>query len=494
MVAISPGSRADIPPPHPGAIRSMMFSPEPWDLLIWAEDQGRICIGDLRTGLKRKQVVNLDPREDGLRRIVLEDIPSDSDSASAFAGTQTRDIDDLEADFIRRYRQAPDNSAAVNFATEYIEARRRQRQQRQDLASLRSQVGASTTGQRLRSLQSDDDPHGLTVREQQILESLRTTRQREEARSRGEVPRSVNYATPDMFTTSNRTASSSSTTVESTPASARPLSEILSSEAVPDSFPELSRTQAASPRPGSSHGRDNVLPLPHLQQLQDAAWAQRSATSGLVRLSDGSRLPRRRQSVVLSPPTTNPSSATTSTSPSQLQTTAQRSAGDGEQREDEDNPWRTIEEHMTLARGPLFERAQQTASPLPAIASTSALPTEQELQAELAAERARARSLARQRERWRSLRAEGATALPTGGTSASTTENMRRLANFPEGYEALMRRSQARGFGGRDVGVRTAGLAMSADGRTLWAACEDGIFEIEMDLKGRMYWPSVEPR
>jgi hypothetical protein len=47
---------------------------------------------------------------------------------------------------------------------------------------------------------------------------------------------------------------------------------------------------------------------------------------------------------------------------------------------------------------------------------------------------------------------------------------------------------------GREIGVRTAGLAMSNDGRTLWAACEEGVFEIEIKVKGRMFWGAINPR
>jgi WD40 repeat protein len=65
IVAVVAGSRADIPSPYPGAIRSMVFSPEPWDLLVWAEDQGRVCIGDLRTGLQSRQVICLEPEDEG---------------------------------------------------------------------------------------------------------------------------------------------------------------------------------------------------------------------------------------------------------------------------------------------------------------------------------------------------------------------------------------------------------------------------------------------
>ncbi|KAI7372145.1 hypothetical protein KC354_g70 [Hortaea werneckii] len=150
---------------------------------------------------------------------------------------------------------------------------------------------------------------------------------------------------------------------------------------------------------------------------------------------------------------------------------------------------------MTLARGPLFEGSAraQAASPAPA----PGRPSEQELQTELAAERARARSLARQRDRWRSLRADADRGL------AADAATVVRLASGGRGdgggggyertYETLLRRSQLRGFTGREVGVRTAGLAISSDGRTLWCATEDGIFEVEINRKERMFWPGIEP-
>lgn len=496
IVAVVPSSRPDLPQPHPGAVRSMVFAPDPWDLLIWAEDQGRVCIGDLRTGLKTKQIVNLDPKDEHLRFVNCEDVPASS--SAAYAQPPTRDMDDLESDFIRRYRHAPDNATAVNFATEYIEARRRQRQQRQDMAALRAQEGANT---RMRARQEilDDDPQGLTAREQQILESLRTTRQREEARAQGQIPRSVNYTTPDMFTGPDNRSSTSRP--NSSGSAARPFREMLSS--VQDSLPELSRIHAASPQPSSSHTAEHTSRLPPLHVLQDTAWGQRPS-SGLVRLSDGSRLPRRRASVILTPPTTNSTSAASSALPSGSRQTPATPASTTAEAE-EDNPWRTLEEHMTLARGPLFEGAARApaAPPIPAQqASASNQPTEAELQNALATERARARSLARQRDRWRSLRAEGSAAGTAAETGAgggrpdamATLEQARRIAAFPEGYETLLRRSHLRGLTGREVGVRTAGLAMSPDGRTLWAASEEGIFEITINLKGRNFWPSVDLR
>ncbi|KAK0284940.1 hypothetical protein LTR35_000276 [Friedmanniomyces endolithicus] len=554
VVAVVPGSRPE-GLNYPGAVRTMAFAPDPWDLLIWAEDRGRVCIGDLRTGLKTKQVVDLDPKDDKLCKLDYEDVPVEG------GARPIRGIDDLEADFLRRYRHAPDNATAVDFATEYIEARRRQRQQRQDIAALRSVANSAGVSA------LEDDPHGLTAREQQILESLRTTRQREEARSNGggsgHIPRSVNYTNADMFPGIGGTVTGQQ----------RALGEILSP--VPDSFPELSRT-TVGPRSAAQRHAGQTQVLPSLDDLQDHFINRRSTLS---RAADApSRLPRRRATVVMPPP-----GATTATSSSRPALVAPAAAAapaaapasstsPPTTASDDENPWRTIEAHMTLARGPLFESAARAdaAPPLPASTTTLAasgpttpapsLPSpspdslERELAVELAAEQARARSLARQRDRYRALRTqasgnitavaeanaaaaaataglvgegsalvadggggeEGAqTRLPPTATTGIATARRsgpigRMVPGFPEGYDMLLRRSQVRGatlgigggggggrgggVGGSGSGVRTAGLALSADGRTLWAACEEGIFEVPLNLKGRMFWPSVEVR
>lgn len=457
VVAVLPGSRPDVPQPHPGAVRSMVFSPDPWDLLVWAEDQGRICVGDLRTGLKSKQVVSLDPKEEGLRRETFEDLPE----AGPTHSLASRNDDQLEDDFMRRYRNAHDNASAVNFAQEYIEARRRHRTHRQGLATARDQNSGSTSPSTRRAM--DDDPGGLTASEQDRLNALRTSRQREESRAQGGPARGVNYTTPDMFAASGYRSSTQSPGAEDSSRPPRTVTDAL--RAAEATFPELSRSTAnAHPNPpgsGTSSPR-----LPPIQVPGDAGtWGAGHTnttgnTTGLVRLSDGSRLPRRRQSVILSPPTTTASSS----SPARPSDSTAR----------DDSPWRTIEDAMTLARGPLFESAAR-------------VPPRAELSTELANER--------QRQRWRALVSDpsanatgaNATALPLPPT------DVRRLAGFPDGYETVLRRIRVGGITGRELGVRTAGLAMSEDGRTIWAACEEGIFEIEVKRKTRMFWPSVEP-
>ncbi|KAF3043664.1 hypothetical protein E8E12_005383 [Didymella heteroderae] len=158
-----------------GAVRTMQFSPAPWDFLIWSEDQGRVCVADLRSGLKLKQILTLDPKEEGIERVEIAD----------FDLSLAPEISDLrrEADFIRRYRRTLDSEgtqAAVDAANQYFEAdSERQR-------ALR----------RLGVVESDNDPHGLSSEERRILETLRTSRHTLEARQPGGIrPRSINYTT-----------------------------------------------------------------------------------------------------------------------------------------------------------------------------------------------------------------------------------------------------------------------------------------------------------
>lgn len=44
------------------------------------------------------------------------------------------------------------------------------------------------------------------------------------------------------------------------------------------------------------------------------------------------------------------------------------------------------------------------------------------------------------------------------------------------------------------LGLRTAGLAMSPDGRTLYCGTEEGIFEFRMNLHQRKALPAIKPR
>ncbi|PGH33238.1 hypothetical protein GX50_03916 [[Emmonsia] crescens] len=73
-----------------GAVRSMSFSPRPWDLLVWVEDYGRAGVADIRQAFSRRQIISLDLDEPGLQMVRTrigrddQESPSDSDDAQRF--------------------------------------------------------------------------------------------------------------------------------------------------------------------------------------------------------------------------------------------------------------------------------------------------------------------------------------------------------------------------------------------------------------------------
>jgi len=435
---------------HPGAVRSMVFSPEPWDLLIWAEDQGRICIGDLRTGLRTKQVIELEPQTgEHVTKVEIQDV-REEDEEDTFS---SRRLLELEDEWFRRHRE--------NFGDNFSESQSRQRIRRHYRSALQG------TGDE--SLGYEDDPQGLTAHEQEVLDSLRTARQREEALASGNPPRSVTYTSSGLFTSnrheragmSNREASRSTTDLLGT---------------FQDHGPELSRTNAQSIDSGQPET------LPPLNAIQEYLMIRDRQSRGDRQDSPSPSnvdrwLPRRRASVVIGAP-----------SEARAQRTIPPHAWRAEPRAastiqaEEGGAWRTISDSMNLARGPLFEAAD-------------------------AADREHLRTLSQQRDRLRELQSRLEARIGPSDLSAESAisltsryEMLRDATNgFQSGYNILGRRGGRTVTGlattnGREIGVRTAGLAITRDGSTVWTATEEGIFEIKLNLKSRFRWPAVDLR
>jgi hypothetical protein len=403
----------------PGAVRTMQFSPAPWDFLIWSEDQARVCVADIRSGLVVRQVLALDPKEDGLDKTEIAD----------FDLTISPELQ-READFIRRYRRALDSegtAAAVNFATDYIEASSERRR-------LQRQPGV---------VESDNDPHGLTAQERQILEALRTTRQRWEGGEATITPRSINYTvaeasrhrgtSTDLFTSLRNEVRSRDRDAAARQNMADTLTEYMS---------------------------ESARQLNQLNQLQES---QRARQADQMNQLQETHRARRRTSVMLSSEGTssnvevfgNITDAPTTRSPNPVPAHARRA--DPEIVASTDNAWRTIEE--ALARNPrVSESARATAAP------------------ELRTELRRLRQLTQMRERLRNAR----------GTQPLDPYS---LVGPESGY-----RRASRSLHDPAHGVRTAGLAMSPDGRTLYCGTEEGIFEFHINLHGRMSFPAITPR
>ncbi|KAJ9669750.1 hypothetical protein H2201_000135 [Coniosporium apollinis] len=444
----------------PGAIRTMLFSPQPWDLLIWSEDQGRICVADIRTGLRTKQVIQLDPREEGLRRIEVSDLPDDMP-----AHQLEQRVLDQEANFIRRYRRALDDegiSAAVNHATEYLETSIERRR-------LRAQAGV---------VESDNDPHGLTEQERSILEALRVTRQREEARSNGVIPRSINY-----------TSANNHGPPETRRSARTSLTDLAALARVP--------SQSA---PGAG------LALPSLGSIREFLRDRHLDTPPP---DDRSYQPRRQASVTLGDGSTAQGAPRTTSTAARL--------GDAQAPTD---AWRAISDAMT--RSPATIPATPTTTTSSSNTAAPTLPPYPNPQSDAArtspprtyGDARVLRQLIRQQELLRAHInatdpgarldppvASSSSALPSSlsnltVTAATTLDPRSTLGMGAASYSNVWAQRRMRlghHLDARD-GVRTAGLAMNEDGRTLWVGTEEGIFEIGINVRERMRFGAVVPR
>jgi len=130
-----------------------------------------------------------------------------------------------------------------------------------------------------------------------------------------------------------------------------------------------------------------------------------------------------------------------------------------------DEAWRTVQDALAAEQDRATTRATNAHAP-----GADSHATAPELRSELR----RIRQLTQARERLRITRA-GQPIL--------------------ESYEfSLGLRGSSRTTHDARLGVRTAGLAMSQDGRTLYCGTEEGIFEFKMNLHVRKAFPAITPR
>ncbi|KAF2271495.1 uncharacterized protein EI97DRAFT_453649 [Westerdykella ornata] len=372
----------------PGSVRTMQFSPAPWDLLIWSEDQARVCVADLRSNLKVKQVLTLDPKQDGLERLDVSDF--DTSLMPELEALQR------EAEFLRRYHLTLDNegaAAAVNFAAEYIAASTERRR-------LHRRLGV---------VDSDDDPHGLTAEERQIIDALRSTREREAGTETGIAPRSIHYRS--------------------------------SSPGLAQLLPQPPQVNSHSEGEESASRRANEDRL--LAQIN--VLARRSPQHDLLRLPTSATEPSR---------TTSTHDGSGQGSPNLISTHLRRL--EAQMVSSTDEAWRTIEEALarTVRGGDSTGRSAAAAA------------------ADVRTER-RVRQLTQMRERLRSV----------------------RQADEPfESFLQVSYRAGTRSSHDPANGLRTAGLAMSQDGRTLYCGTTEGIFEFPINVQERRSFPAVKPR
>ncbi|KAK7559614.1 WD40-repeat-containing domain protein, partial [Phyllosticta paracitricarpa] len=386
----------------PGAVRTMCFAPQPWDLLIWSEDQGIVCVSDLRTGLLTRQVLKLEPKEEALDKI--EAPLTDFESAMAsHVHEQRRGVREIQS---RRLAGLSDQGLltledAGIYTPGYTRAAR----------------GAASSDR------LDDD---LGAQESRHLDAL-TRRNRQMQRiAAAAIPRSINYPY-------NEPSSSDAAT----------RNEISSGD-----FPPLSNTRSGLARSTNTR-HENLVNELHRDLLRnsdpDPQGTQPRQTSNTE--------------------SRNGASGIRSGSSSRLSALASNAGGsNGNTSNSSSDAWRTIEAAMSRSPAPPSSRPTGSSGQGTTLR-----------QPDLLLEMGRLRQLARARERIRSMQ-----------NNMQVDEYGIRVG--------LLRRG---GTGGRynpTFGVRTAGLAMSSDGRKLFAGTEEGIFEFEIDVRSRKAWGAVQPR
>ena len=151
-----------------GCVRSMAFSPPPWDLLAWAEDHGRIGVADVRKMFLRRQILALDKTK-----------------------AETVDLDDLTPSAFREF-------SVKQKLQEQHNARMRSMQSQPDLGRSSSLLANSraeleTISRRRQDLMAYHRGLDLDARERSTVEALDTSMEDVQHRTQ---PYSVNYTTP----------------------------------------------------------------------------------------------------------------------------------------------------------------------------------------------------------------------------------------------------------------------------------------------------------
>lgn len=178
VIGVLRSSRPSIEPHHTGAVRSMSFSPAPWDMLAWAEDQGRVCVVDLRNTFGAKQTLELSIESSNI--MVMD--PQNQESNLGHRHFE------MERRFLESHMdalEAREHLSAVNQTADYMEhAAERRRRERE------------TMNREVQALR--EDPHRLTDSERQMIDSIGLRRVQANERSQHTLsptpPISVNHS------------------------------------------------------------------------------------------------------------------------------------------------------------------------------------------------------------------------------------------------------------------------------------------------------------
>ena len=132
----------------------MTFSPQPWDLLVWTEDNGRAGVADVRQTFSRRQILVLDPEDSSLEKVRTEGVGRRGNRTSHGPEPENRSLPRLE-------EPAPseDDTEGINHLIDMMEDPSIERRTDSESRTMRENLILD-----------------ITERERQILEFLGTTR------------------------------------------------------------------------------------------------------------------------------------------------------------------------------------------------------------------------------------------------------------------------------------------------------------------------------
>ncbi|KAJ5171446.1 uncharacterized protein N7500_004229 [Penicillium coprophilum] len=409
-----------------GAVRCMIFSPEPWDLLVWLEGHGRAGVADVRQNFMRRQILHLDSNDPQLQEVYT----------------------DLSTENFERHPVSGD----------VLEATPRTRLDNEDL--LPEQNGEQTERSSLRESLIQD----LTERERLIMEFLNTARwtsrleegltERPERPARASlqpqpVARPQNHGSTDGATRTHRPTS--------------PLRRYDSSDVSRDS--NLGRT-LTNPRRQSSvvvsqGSRPTEATPPHHDRQSGITLSYSTSHSELTPL----------RSEIISRAGTDPEPINHETSVSNQQTGAS-------------NPSLDIHglNHRSQQPSSIPRRVERPQTGAERRNDSSRLTT-YEIRANVAAERLRNQRQIANEVHNRSFEREQRHRQHLLGFEQ--THSPRWIRNI---INDLPDRNSMHGTGAEEPDS-TAGVGWGADGRTLYIATVEGIFEFPLNIHDRKTFP-----
>ncbi|PLN81373.1 WD40-repeat-containing domain protein [Aspergillus taichungensis] len=432
-----------------GAVRCMAFAPEPWDLLVWLEDKGRAGIADVRQSFTRRQVLQLDLNDPEIEEVRTEPL---SDDAIGLG---------LDLDGRPLLEPRTDIDAA----------------ERAILDTLENSPNEQGDGTPNHPLLRDPLVQDLTERERLIVEFLNTARwssRLEEGLTERRLARSNVHPPP-----APRPRFQPSTDNPGRPS--RPTSPPRSGDTSRDpsgAGPSSARPGGGDRRPGGRNPHAGAPPRSDVEsdsQTPETTGSQTDPQPSITLSWTASPSELQGSTLEIPPRAADPSSRDTSSSSNESSNGSRPSVNF-----DYSNP------DPYTRTSALYELYRQDATPEPRYDSPRM--SSSELRTNVAAERIRRQRQIINEAQNRHLQREQRYRQQLMGIDQSRSPRWTRSA---------VNEVSGRGLGAlhrdQDSGS-TAGLGWGADGRTLYVATVDGVFEFQVNIRDRKTFPTITYR